>query len=242
MSRIHSTTDYSKFHFSTMNKMDGVNAGHVKKLVSSIKICNLLDIRPIIVSSDYMVIDGQHRLKAAEHLRVPIFYCIDDTYEPEHIKNLQIQRTWGPRDYINFYAHKNNEHYKFIKELLLDTGLSAYAICNIICQANTYKSKPLNNGRALVDLDRKEHYRQKLKTIKEIVHFLKYETNLKTKRFVTGTYFIIALYRILTDPKIDEDKIITKIKKHWDVLRPMDTADDYVHLLKSKVYNRYDKK
>jgi len=73
---IQSTTNYSIFTSITSNRE--VNEAHVKALMKSIQENNLLSINPIMVNTEFGVIDGQHRLEAAERLSERIYYIVSD--------------------------------------------------------------------------------------------------------------------------------------------------------------------
>ena len=80
MSTIYKTTDYSQFKFLPGNRKI---AGNI--LIESILEKNKLATHPIVVSKDMFVIDGQHRLDAASSLGIPIYYIIDEDFEPDDI-------------------------------------------------------------------------------------------------------------------------------------------------------------
>ena len=50
-----------------------INERYVTELKKEIERKNLLHVNPILVSDDYTVIDGQHRLAIAQDLGVPIY-------------------------------------------------------------------------------------------------------------------------------------------------------------------------
>ena len=58
------TTDYDIFKGIVGNRK--VEKKHVEMLTGAIDRNNLLNVRPIIVNEEMMVIDGQHRLEAAK--------------------------------------------------------------------------------------------------------------------------------------------------------------------------------
>ena len=78
----YSTKNYDMFitdrdktgHWSTQNceKL-------IKNLMQSISYRNLLAWRPIIVTKNFLVIDGLHRLEAAKRLGVEIYYEVIQT-------------------------------------------------------------------------------------------------------------------------------------------------------------------
>lgn len=74
---IYMTTDYGAFRFDPLNRP--IDPVHLARLTQAIRQKNLLANFPIVVSSDLTVIDGQHRLRAAMALNVPIYFAISST-------------------------------------------------------------------------------------------------------------------------------------------------------------------
>ena len=72
--KVEETTDYKQFKKVKGNR--GYAQRHLKNLVSSIAQNNLLQYSPIIVNDKMEVIDGQHRLAAAQSLGLPIYYVV----------------------------------------------------------------------------------------------------------------------------------------------------------------------
>ena len=71
---VYHTTDYGRFKLLEENRP--LDTAHVNKLVHAIKYQNLLDQKPIDVTADFEVIDGQHRLEAARTLNTPIYFRV----------------------------------------------------------------------------------------------------------------------------------------------------------------------
>jgi hypothetical protein len=70
-SAIYKTTDYDIF--KTLAENRPISVKQVGKLVREIQRKNMLHIKPIDVTADMEVVDGQHRLAAARELGVPIY-------------------------------------------------------------------------------------------------------------------------------------------------------------------------
>ena len=97
------TTDYAQFKSITSNRE--VDKRHVNRLIIAIRKKNLLHINPIIVNEHLEVIDGQHRLAAAEAAEVPIFYVIDSTIAKQDIAMINSNaKNWSVMDYINYWT------------------------------------------------------------------------------------------------------------------------------------------
>lgn len=100
---IQRTTYYSQFRSISSNRE--VDMTHVRHLAEAIRNNNLLHLNPIIVNQDLQIIDGQHRLEAAEQLKVPIYYVVDDGIKKTDIALLNSnQKNWSVMDYINYWT------------------------------------------------------------------------------------------------------------------------------------------
>jgi hypothetical protein len=89
----------------------------LEALVAAIQKKNLLPFHPIIVDKDMRIIEGQHRLKAAEKLNIPIYYIINESSDDADIILLNTtRRNWKIENYCNFYIESGNKNYKQAKE------------------------------------------------------------------------------------------------------------------------------
>ena len=115
--KIQTTSDYSVF--KKINSNRDINKAHLKKLIASISIKNLLFLFPVILNENMEVVDGQHRIEAAKSLGVKLYYIVDGSITKADIALMNSNRkSWGARDYISFYAEEGNEDFKRLKKLL----------------------------------------------------------------------------------------------------------------------------
>lgn len=127
---IESTMDYGKFVLCDYNRV-AIDARHVELLKESIQENNQLDTHPIIVTEDFKVINGQHRLLAAKSLGVPIYYKVIATPNAKDIALENMAKGWGPNDYFNLYLKHGYPEYVKLNEFMKKTGLNlkfAYSI------------------------------------------------------------------------------------------------------------------
>jgi hypothetical protein len=107
---IYQTTNYDLFHLLPENRP--VDLGHVRKLVAMITQSNLLHIKPLDVTADLGVIDGQHRLAAARELGVPVYYKIGQQLSQADITTLNVaQKNWQGPDYLHYWTVKGRTDY-----------------------------------------------------------------------------------------------------------------------------------
>ena len=108
--QVGTSTDYDKFKTIEGNRI--LNASHIKKLKESIEKKNMLAYNPILVSKDFQVIDGQHRLEAARQLQIPIQYMIIPTADLTTIQQLNSNlRSWATEDFVQSYARLGKSDY-----------------------------------------------------------------------------------------------------------------------------------
>jgi hypothetical protein len=107
---IYQTTNYDLFHLLPENRV--VDMSHVRKLVVQITQSNLLHIKPLDVTADMGVIDGQHRLAAARELGLPVYYKIGQQLSEADITTLNVaQKNWQGTDYLHFWTVKGRTNY-----------------------------------------------------------------------------------------------------------------------------------
>ena len=92
---------YSKFTFLSGNR--GVNESHINKLVAMIVADeDWLIFNPIIVDSDFRVLDGQHRLLAAQKANARIWYNVRQSKTSLEVvaRINDCQKSWLPDDFV----------------------------------------------------------------------------------------------------------------------------------------------
>ena len=152
-----STTKYDMFVLTDDNRAKGVDKAHLKRIVTSIQATNMLEYRPIIVDADMNVLDGQHRLKAAEQLGLPIWYEIKADVDLHDVVKLNISKPWGMLDYFNFFVKNNYPEYikldKFLKANAIEPrmGLHLFKRNSKNAQAEFREGEYVFNGEDLGD-------------------------------------------------------------------------------------------
>jgi hypothetical protein len=139
-------------------------------MIESIKKKNMLKEHPIIVDKNMFVIDGQHRLKAAEHLKIPIYYIISEELGEEDIGLCQTQKVWMIQEFLKFYEDKNDD-YRFIKKIYEKFKFPLHFIVYTI-QGSHSSMKLFRSGELVVKKD-KNFLEDKYKKIYEILESAK---------------------------------------------------------------------
>lgn len=129
---VHSSREYKKFRIVEQNR--AIDYDHVAHLYDAIEAKNLLSVNPILVTPDYEVIDGQHRLKAAEALGVPIYYIISQEVTVKDVASTNaLTKHWSLQDYMSWYFKEKRPQYVLLQEFMITypflTLNSAMSLC-----------------------------------------------------------------------------------------------------------------
>lgn len=239
MLKIHETTDYAQFKLLERNR-----AVIPYELIESITKKNMLKEHPIICDKDLNIIDGQHRLKAAEMLGLSIYYIISDSVNEEDIGLCQTQKPWLMADFLKFYKH-NNEDYQFVYDLCDEYGLPIHFLvscCSLgaTVLAGTGQHAMFRKGKFKLKKD-KELIREKLNNITDI----KKLTQQISKNAGVGilkitSRFLRALWSFVNKEGYDQERMLSAIEHFPANYLPILNFNSEKMIgdaLKSRVYN-----
>ncbi|MBG8556177.1 ParB N-terminal domain-containing protein [Hymenobacter guriensis] len=114
---VRHTKEYDIFKLIDSNRE--IDQAQVKRLVKKIQKRNLLHLRPMDVTMEYGVIDGQHRLEAARLLGVSIYYRLAPELSKADIAELNSSaKNWTSADYLNYWTVEGKEHYIALSRFL----------------------------------------------------------------------------------------------------------------------------
>ncbi len=100
---IQSSVNYRQFTFDKRNRP--INPEHLERLYDAVSEKNFLQEFPILVDRNMVVIDGQHRLRVAEALGVPIYYLVSDRISIDDVPaTVQVVGKWRPMDYLHSWC------------------------------------------------------------------------------------------------------------------------------------------
>ena len=106
--RIFTTSDYSIFVLSEMNRVPG----HYKKVLQSIKENDYTKYQPILVNNKMEIVDGQNRFLACQELGLPIHFIVSETINIFAAADInRASKNWNSMDYVQHYAKRGRESY-----------------------------------------------------------------------------------------------------------------------------------
>jgi len=111
-----------KFHETNRDFTKPASRNRIKRISDSMNENGLL-VHPIIVTSKFVIVDGQHRVEAARIAGKGVYYIVDNTIPNTSTgifnaaKNFNKDaKEWGKKDYIHGFAAQGIESYKVLQE------------------------------------------------------------------------------------------------------------------------------
>lgn len=237
---VFKTDDYSKFSFLKENR--AIDRLHVNSLKDSISKRNLLEYRPILVNKKYEVMDGQHRLVAAESLNIPIYYMMSKDIVMDDVMLLNPnQKGWFVKDYLNVYVEKQIPEYLEVQKMdhlfsfSISTSIAILGVVDYDNYSGTIRGKL-------------KEFKQGSFYIPNVFDAYRYAENLGKVSVFTdlNTWkdrdFMSALYILYTRNKIKHSDLISKLESYKGILRRRPSVVDYLRQFEDVInYNSKQK-
>lgn len=229
-----STDDYGKFKRIRGNRNTNkhLNMKHVAELVASM-VKNGWIGAPIIVDQLMRIVDGQHRLEAAEQAGIPVLYFVVENATIETCIELnKNHKAWAGLDYIGSYAERGSGEYKALLELVEKyvghNGITQNVVI-AVCQGNLQgvNSKAIKDG-TFAFRDANE--------AKSILEYLsRFDVRNVAGRRESLLYALNGFYRM---DCVDNDKMVNQFAKHGSDIKRCTNIPDAVEQLEM-VYNAH---
>ncbi len=234
MENIQKTKEYSQFKYLPGNRP--LDKGHLKRLTKSIEKENHLNLHPIIVNSEYEIIDGQHRFSVAKELGLDLFYIQSEKVSSDHLIECNVnQKLFEVENYIDFFAIKEKKpEYIQLKDMLKSTGLKPKALLTLLLGVvNSSILEFLKTGKFKFPLN------QEPLQILDFYHdFLAYvkDKRIKPLSMFSNHNFTKAFRWIHKTSGFSSELLFKKLDLRWFDLKPQRTAEEWYQLLIS-IYN-----
>lgn len=131
VNKIYETSEYSKFKIIKGNRR--IKESKVKTLVNSMRKGGWLSTVEITVNQFFEVIDGQHRLIAAQLTNTPVRYkIVENTGIEEVIKTNQGCSNWSMKDHIPSQINLGNKNYVLLDKFMKEFPMFNLSICQML--------------------------------------------------------------------------------------------------------------
>lgn len=205
---IKKTKNYKQFKFYKANRI--VRTPFLSVLKKSILKKNLLYLNPIIVNEKMEVIDGQHRLIAAQELGVPIYYMIapDLGFEDILLLNANVVK-WSTIEYLDAYIKLGLEDYKKLKQFSRKYNIS---ITNSLATLSL-KDKGSNQFIAHLAEFREGNFKvENYSLAVKFIEFAKQTEPFLLENVIRDRDFLSACWWVYKNDSIDKEAFIASLE------------------------------
>lgn len=202
---VQMTGNYKKFKIDGRNRP--IDPRHLMELHDAIEHRNNLREYPIVVDSEMRVLDGQHRLKAAESLNVPIYYIVSDRMSIADVANANShQKGWRTEDYLHFHCAANKIEYLKLKRFWERHTFMGLSTALRLCHFGEHRG-----GRGILQKFADGEYLandipQAEKIAQACLDFSRYVSFFNSKTFVT------AVSNMMSDCEYDHARMMQKME------------------------------
>lgn len=225
--RVYETTEYAGFQ-----KLKGNRALHPRNLIrleQSISKNNLLAQNPIMVNKDLEIIDGQHRLAAAQELNVPIYYMIVGEGSLETAQDLNANaRMWYLTDYLESFVQMGKPEYINLKKILDEYEAPLTVVLAISHQSKGSSGSVYHNFKVGEYVIHDEQRIRDVLTWRAELEPFTEEVGFKTKSFAAALEKVYDL--------VDKDRFRRKLESSARRIEVVRTVPDYLRQLET-IYN-----
>lgn len=142
------TTEHEVFQHIKGNRP--INTKHLNALIEKIKKKNLLHLYPIVVNQNFGVIDGQHRLAAAKHLGVMVYFVLGEEEDQLTVQDVQetnsVQKAWSCKDRLDSFCETGNEEYSMLRSFCNNHGVHI-TVAQTLLGGKKRNNKEFSDGR-----------------------------------------------------------------------------------------------
>ena len=203
------TKNYSMFKLDSLNRV--IRQDKVDRLYDAVQEKNLLHLFPIIVNRQFVVMDGQHRLKVAEALDTPIYYIVSSQMRIEDAARAnQNVTTWRSIDYLEHWCKLGLPDYIRFKEFMAANQFLTFTeVRKLLAHGGQSAAKDETEGLARIFNDGRFH-------INDISHATAVAGMARDfsewVRFWKESTFVNSLSILATNPDYDHGRMLAKME------------------------------
>lgn len=228
--KVQSTTEYGKFKIIEGNRK--LNSTHLKNLSNSILKNNLLESNPIIVTQDFEVVDGQHRLEIAKENDLPIYYVVIEQADLSDVLLLQTQKLWNTDDFLESNIVRGKKEYELLRDFSKTYKISV--AISLLLLTNSLQSGSGRSGKLRQQFKNGDLHITNLKRAIEIAQMIAEIRPYAEKTVIRSRDFITALIKSVE--KVGFDKLLNKISVQKNKIQSRTSLRDYLLELED-IYN-----
>ena len=204
------TRNYSKFVFSKDNRE--IKTKTVLAIKESMTKFGFIPGRPVLITKEGLIIDGQHRFLAAKDLGIEVeFEILEGNYIDKMILLNNTQSNWTLEDYVNSYANQNIDCYRKLLKFKEKYDLTLSAAINILFGARV-KGDHIRKGEVI-----------KLNpNAEQIAEYILNCNTISYNKDVKFVRAIVSVYNSLTKSQL------LKLKSRLIIIPKLSNSTDFV--------------
>lgn len=194
--KVYKTDDLTIFKFSKFNRNVLLKQEMINQAKQGL-------ISPIIINEDFIVIDGQHRLRAAQEAKVPVEYIVKPGLgEHDIVRMNTIQRKWSMTDYIEAFANRGLSEYIKLLDLI---GKKTANVTDVVQISTDVISASVTHELIEKGVFKFFNYD---KAVEFLEYYLRFRKETQTPKRSTVTMALWTLFKL---KNVDRDRIIRKV-------------------------------
>lgn len=204
------TKNYSKFVFSKQNRE--IKPKTVLAIKESMQKFGFIPGRPVLITKEWLIIDGQHRFLAAKDLGIEVeFEILEGNYLDKMIQLNSTQSNWTLEDYVTSYANQNIDCYRKLLKFQEKYDLNLSSAITIFFGAGI-KSADIKKGGVL-------KIRENAEQIAEFILNCSTVSYNKDNKFVRA---IVSVHDKLTKSQLN------KLKSRLLIVPKLSNSQDFI--------------
>lgn len=226
--QVYVTDNYDLFTTIKGNRL--INQRNYSKLLKSMKEEQLCV--PIIVNSEYSVIDGQHRLQVCKELGLPVYFIVMPNYGLEQVKRCNlVSSVWLKSDFLNMFVEQEISSYLTFKSLLEHHNVALTCMLKIVAMVQqknlSVVAYQFENGEFVIS-DEDIYEVEKFFICLEDFNFF---TDYKSKSFLS------AFTKLYSQVVYKHETMKSKLKLRSFVLKKSTNEEGYLATLCNDIYS-----
>lgn len=238
---IYETRNYSKFHLSKYNRE--IDKAHARKLLTQLIKNPDITLAPILVDSDFNIVDGQHRFWGLKHADMPVPYILDKKITMADTITINgTQKQMRFMDYVNIWNERNYQDYSALLSEIrkYKSVATAATIAQMFFKDNSDKQISGNLSYKIRMGNFKFNYEQ-AQEIESFFDFVKQKSDQIGKKISNAAQTVIASFYF--NSEINKTRLFSKLTP--DLLEQLKNnayskkilADTYNHKLRKNAIN-----
>ncbi len=230
--RYQSTYDYNKFKKIVGNRdLDNAN---LKRLIESMQVKDMKV--PIMVTKDFRIIDGQHRLEARRRLLLPVYYIVNENAEgviDDVILATMAGKPVTTYDIAKYRAASNEKEYLKLLEFKARYNIPLNMCINLLWKG---LSKGADDKKILHEFKLGEFKCEFYDFACRVGDYIIELYNVTNSDIMFKTYFVYSLINVIKMNGFDKDFFINQIQRNKHLLEKKATRKQYQDLIHD-IYN-----